>query len=103
VGLAVTRAPLAPLAALIDALAVYRLTRLIIEDEVTEPVRDAVQQRFGAPHESRLSYLLTCPYCVSVYAAAAVSVADMIAPRFWRPVSRALALSAAVCLVYDRD
>jgi hypothetical protein len=85
-----------------DALAVYRLTRLVTEDEIAEPFRDAIVERFGPPEVSKVAYLVHCPFCVSVYASTAVVLADMIAPRFARPVLRALALSAAVSLAYER-
>lgn len=85
-----------------QALAAWRLTRLVTEDELAEPLRDAVVARFGAPQDSKLAYLVHCPFCVSMYASAGVVVADMIAPRFARPVIRALALSAAVSLAYER-
>jgi hypothetical protein len=91
-----------PLDAAIQALAAYRLTRLVIEDEITEPLRDKVVQRFGAPADSKLSYLSTCPFCVSMYASAGIVMADMMVPRLARPVIRALALSAAVSLAYER-
>lgn len=84
-----------------DALAAYRLTRLVTEDEITEPVRDAIVAKFGPPDSSKVSYLVHCPFCVSVYASTAVVFADMIAPRLARPVLRMLALSAVVSLAYE--
>jgi hypothetical protein len=86
----------------VQALAAYRLTRLVIEDEITEPLRDKVVARFGPPSSSKISYLVHCPHCVSMYASAGIVMADMMAPRLARPVIRALALSAAVSLAYER-
>ncbi len=86
----------------IQALAAYRLTRLVIVDEIPEPLRDTVVQRFGAPQDSKLSYLVHCPHCVSMYASAGIVMADMMVPRLARPVLRALALSAVVSLAYER-
>ena len=86
----------------VQALAAYRLTRLVVEDEITEPLRDSIVKRFGAPADSKISYLAHCPHCVSIYASTAIVAADMIAPRLARPVLRALALSAVVSLAYER-
>jgi hypothetical protein len=88
--------------AAVSALAAYRLTRLVIEDEITEPLRDKVVARFGAPQDSKLSYLVHCPHCVSMYASVGIVMADMMVPRLARPVLRALALSAVVSLAYER-
>lgn len=71
---------------LIDALATARLTRLITEDAITEPLRDKIMGRWP---DSKLSYFVTCTACTSVWAAAAV----LVVPRNRRWVVRMLALS----------
>ena len=87
-----------------DALAVKRLTRLIVEDTITEPVRNAIFKRFGPPETSRgVSFLVTCPHCVSIWVAAGVTAARMITPRVWSPVARGLALSAVTSLIAERE
>ena len=70
------------------ALAVYRLTRLVVEDEITAPLREAVLTRWP---ESRAAYLVTCPYCVGVWAGALAVVLP-------EPAVRALAYSTAPIL-----
>lgn len=80
---------------LADALAVDRLTRLVTEDEVTRPIREAVVGRWP---DSKVSYLATCRACVSVWAGLAVS--SGLVPR---PVSWALTLSAAVLWIDRQD
>jgi hypothetical protein len=65
------------------ALAVARVTRLVTEDALTEPVRARLLPRLWrryAPHippadwevaePPKLVYLVTCPWCVSIYVAA---------------------------------
>lgn len=52
--------------------ATTRLTRLVVEDRITLAIRQWVIRRFGG--ESAASYLVTCPWCVSPYVAALVSV-----------------------------
>lgn len=55
---------------LLAVVAVVRLVRLINLDVLLEPVRAWVERRAGA--DSRLAYLMTCPWCASIWVAAAV-------------------------------
>ena len=79
---------------IVDALAVHRLTKLVIADYITEPLREKVYEKFGDPADSKISYLVTCPWCVSIYAGLGVVAARTIAPKVWRPLSYALAFSS---------
>ena len=85
----------------LDALATYRLTRLVVEDEVTRPVRERVWAT-RPPHESRLGYLLTCPYCTSVWVGLGVTLARRFAPRAWSLAASTMALSGVVTIIEDR-
>lgn len=58
---------------IVDALATHRITRLVLEDKVTEDLREKVFAK-AHPSESKLSYFLTCPHCVSVWAGGAVTL-----------------------------
>lgn len=103
----------------VDALAVYRLTRLVVGDTITKPLRErwiaAAYRRAGRigrdPHDvgpgywsdqvvldgdtaPKLAVLVTCPWCSAVYVAAGVAVARRVAPRTWRPLARFLAAAA---------
>jgi hypothetical protein len=84
---------------LLDALAVHRLTRLVVDDVITEPLREAVYKRYP-PHDRSLSYVLTCPHCASVWVAAGVVLARILAPGLWSPVAKLLALSALTETTY---
>lgn len=55
------------------ALAVARVTGLITLDEITKSARDRVLARLDEDNPPRWSYLLTCPWCVSVWIAAATA------------------------------
>jgi len=57
------------------ALATARLTGLIVEDKITEPVRNWVAKhtKDDSKVQSALAYLLFCPWCVSIYAGAALA------------------------------
>lgn len=70
----------------LTALAAGRLSRLITEDEITEPLRDWMQGQ-----SPRLAYLSSCTSCMSVYGA----VAAVMMPRKLRA---ALAASELVIL-----
>lgn len=56
--------------------ATYRLTLLLVADEVLDEPRDWVVarllQRFGP--ESKLVILVTCPWCMSMYVGAVVTM-----------------------------
>jgi len=83
----------------IDALATYRLTRLIVEDEITAPIRDRVRHAAMRSVDSpgvaaKVNTLLSCPWCVGWWVSCGVVVARRVAPRAWSPVAAALAFSA---------
>lgn len=77
----------------VDALAVFRLTRLATRDTITEPLRARI------PPDSKLAELLACPYCAGFWVACGVAAARRIAPRVWGPLAEALAFSAVTGLV----
>lgn len=79
-----------PTSLAVSALAVYRLTRLLVEDEVTRPLRD----RLSENAEGRLAYFVTCPWCVSMWVGAAWAGLTLAAPALAAPVGAALAWSA---------
>lgn len=79
---------------LVDALATYRLTRLITTDHLTEPARDHVRGAFRSAGMERLDYALGCDWCTGVWVAAGVVAARRYAPTVWGPLARVLAFSA---------
>ena len=88
----------------VDALATYRLTVLIKDDKITERLRRAVFRRYGERDDKDVrspSYLLGCPWCLSIYFGALAVVARRLAPRQWTSLSRTLALSAATGLLAE--
>lgn len=58
---------------ILDVLATQRLTRLVTEDQITEPVRELVWKRFD-PEETKIGYFVTCPHCVSVWAGGLIAL-----------------------------
>lgn len=87
----------------VGALAVHRLTRLAVEDEVTSPLRQRIRTwaEGDAQRQARpaVAYLVTCPWCVSVYVAAAWAALTAAAPEVAAPVGAALAWSSAAGLL----
>lgn len=87
---------------LVDAIAVYRITRLITRDSlplVARP-RDAAQRRWG---DRALGELVVCPWCVSFWVALAVIAGRLFAPLAWTPLSLAFAFSAVAGLIAERE
>lgn len=75
------------------SLAAKRLVRLITEDKITEDLRIAMFERWP-PEDNRLSYLVSCESCLSVWAAA--FVASRLTPSY---LINVLAVSELVILV----
>lgn len=111
---------------LIDGLAVARLTRLVTRDRIADAprrwlIREAyawahapkvLRERDGDPLDwptidgeraPKVAYLVTCPWCSSVWVAVAVVVARRVAPRWWRPVAWALAASEVAGIAVTRS
>jgi hypothetical protein len=57
-----------PVLLLVLGLACARLTRLIIEDEITSPIRRWAVRRWG--ENGMIPYLLHCRWCVGMWVAA---------------------------------
>lgn len=88
----------------IDALATHRLTTLVKDDKILEDVRAAVWSRYGSPEDEdahKLSYFLTCPWCLSIYLGTLVSGLRLLWPNGWRPVAKALAFSTVTGLLSE--
>ncbi len=91
----------------IDALATYRLTRLLIEDEILRGPRVAILDRLDPDtdgperpgDESKLAYFLQCPWCVSPYVAILVMCLNLTGPG--RLINRVLAMSAVAGLISE--
>jgi hypothetical protein len=78
-------------------LATQRLTQLVVEDEITAPLRGVVSRWAQGWEEGsfreRIDFALNCGACTSVYAGAAVLLADK--HPIGRALVRVLAASAA--------
>lgn len=91
--------------ALIDALATYRATKLVIDDEITADLRERAYSeiaRLPKKQAEKLRYLLSCPWCVSVWAAAFIVGLRLFAPNLAKYLNTLLGLSAATGLIYTK-
>jgi hypothetical protein len=85
----------------LDAVAVHRLTRLIVEDAITKPARDAVAEASeDHPWVRKVDELVTCWWCTSVWVAAGVVVVRD--RRWWRRVRLVWVFSAITGAVGSR-
>lgn len=98
-----------PAALTVTALAVHRLTRLVTRDTLPplEDARNAVEDAIEA-RAPRWAHGLTCPWCVSMWLAAATVGAGELAHRTgrdrgYRLVTTALAASSAAGLLADLE
>lgn len=86
-----------PFLLLLDALAVYRLTRLVTEDHLPfGPLRDRLERE--RPN-GLLTELVSCPWCVSIYSGALVLGLHALLPGVWPYAAAVLAFSAATGLL----
>jgi len=66
---------------LIMGLATARLTRLVVTDQISEPLRNWAYRR--DPKVRHIGYIVSCPYCTGIYASAAVLALSGLAWAFW--------------------
>jgi hypothetical protein len=86
-------------AVIVDALATYRLTRLLVSDGIADRPRDALLQRLRDRNRNKLVELIECPWCLGFWVAGAVVIARCGAPAVWGPTAKVLAFSAGAGIV----
>jgi hypothetical protein len=81
----------------LDALAVYRLTRFVTDDHLPfGPVRDAVRDRWP---QSLVAEWMECPWCAGIGMGSLVLVLHHVGSRWWPGVAAVLAFSAITGLL----
>lgn len=83
---------------IIDALAVARLSRLVTTDTITSRSRLWLAKR-----TDRLALWLACPWCISVWVAAAVVTATVLIPAVWVYIAAVLAFSYVAGFLSEWD
>lgn len=94
------------------ALATYRGTRLVMDDEITRDAREAALSALAAVKREnpeladivdKVEYLIGCPWCVSVWVAGALLLLRKVAPNAADLVAGVLALSATTGLLKSNE
>lgn len=85
-----------------EALAAYRLGRLMGRDTITEPIRAWVSNQAYGGRTVRRGYawfedMLACPWCRTVWAAAIITTLRGVPAA--RPAVRGLAIAGAAALI----
>jgi hypothetical protein len=76
---------------LLAALATYRITRFITADALFEPVRERLEGISDEREWYRITYLLNCDWCLSIWVAPLPAIAVM----FW-PDNRAVIIALLI-------
>lgn len=96
---------------LVDSLAAYRLTRIVVLDKIGEPFRHAAFRRAGYLEGELIvkrsavwwfvSELVECMWCFGVWVSAVVVALTALIPDVWRWPALTFAV-AAVCGLAER-
>lgn len=89
-----------PLTFIILSLAVFRISRLIIQDQIFERLRELIWKKF--PPHTWLGYLITCYWCLGLWLALAFAICYTIVPVATAIVALPFALSAVAALISKR-
>ena len=95
-----------PMTLIVRGLAVARLTQLVVEDEITQPIRDRVHKAYEETPDGSLTEgvwdkvdtAINCGACTSVWAAGGVLTAEAAGP-VGRFLVKVLALSQAALTI----
>lgn len=90
-----------PVALVILALAVFRITRLITTDHIFDTPRNKLFDRFP-PDRSWFGYLFTCNWCMSIWVASLIVIPYTIIPTAIVALSLIPALSAVAAIIAAR-
>jgi hypothetical protein len=83
----------------VDALATYRLTRLLVSDGIVDRPRQALLRRCAERGHTKLVELIECPWCTGFWMSVVAVGARRVTGRRWAPVGEVLALSAVAGLL----
>ncbi len=90
-----------PTDATVDALAVYRLTRIIVDDEIVEDQRQQAIAWLDRHDMEKVSYLIGCYWCSGFWVSIICALIRSRLPRLWRAVRWPLAASAVTGILAE--
>lgn len=93
---------LTALAFVVDVLAAFRITRLVVRDTFP-PIAKLRERVVERSPDGYLAELIECPWCAGFWIAVVVAVARYVIPVQWNPVSFVFALSALTGLISERE
>lgn len=82
-------------------LSTYRLTKLINDDYILHDIRQKVLKKFP-PSTSKIGYLFTCPWCMSIWSAGCLLVLHKFAPNIYEYIALILTSSAVTGLLEEK-
>lgn len=85
----------------IDIAATYRLTKLVIDDEILADIREKIWEKYP-PETTKIGYLTTCPWCVSIWMGGVVFFIRKTNPEFATYISSTLAASAVTGVAFSK-
>lgn len=95
-----------PLEAILTALATFRVTKLVLDDEILSEAREAAYDQVAKIKNQmlreKLTYLLGCPWCISMYSAAGLLLIKAVAPKVYKYLTLVLASSAVTGIAYEK-
>lgn len=83
---------------MILVLSTYRLTKLLNDDYILNDLRQKVLKKFP-PQSSKIGYLFTCYWCMSIWSAGCLLVLHKFAPEIYNFIALTLTASATTGLI----
>jgi hypothetical protein len=96
----------------IDALAVYRITRLVTRDTITEELRETIAQEIQTTVQAglitqktadKLTYLMECDWCMSIWVATIACFFKKYIPHVWDTIKYIMAASAVAGALSNQE
>lgn len=87
----------------IMALAVFRVYRLVAEDDILDGPRDRLLDKLEEERLDKLDALITCPWCLGFWLSVLTWLAWLITPGWTVGLALPWALSAAVAMIAKLD
>lgn len=84
------------IALLVMSLATARLTRMIVEDQISEPLRNWAYR--VDPKIEHVGYVVGCPYCTGIWAGMAVMWLSAVSWIYWGTITGYIMASPVVLL-----
>lgn len=92
---------MSPLQTVLLLVSTFRMTKLINDDYILHEVRQKVLKKFP-PKDSKIGYLFTCPWCMSIWTGGCLLVLHAFAPKVYEYVSLILTASAVTGLIEEK-